>query len=338
MLVNRDNWMMAPINEWGRKQRELFRVYAEMVRLYNQIDVPALDKITDISALFYLKHQMTKAADVEPTLIAIYDAGLDYEFFNLETGRLAKPLLFYAGSNWLPRPLQQRLAEYVEQGGHLVFNQTLPLYDENLHEANLLGLALPDRTTNEPFLDHLATETEITLGSQRVRTRAPFFVYDNPTPGQPIFGTRVDADIRDTDFEENQYMRSLVIGHRYQIGYHEQRGKGSITVVGARPSATLVTALTHFLGIPIAIYSHATAVKPALFRRGDTYYAVLINTGDYPVDAPLDIAPHLLADNHYTATSLRECTTVDDTELQTHCRLYVHLPRKDGTIVEISKA
>ena len=40
MLVNRDNWMMCPINEWGRKQGELFDVFQEFTRIYKEIDVP----------------------------------------------------------------------------------------------------------------------------------------------------------------------------------------------------------------------------------------------------------------------------------------------------------
>jgi hypothetical protein len=101
--------------------------------------VPDLEKLTETSALFYLGHQAFHAATADPTMIALYDSGVDYEFFNLETGKIRKPLLFYAGSNWLPRRGQEALLRYVQEGGNLVFFQTYPLYGENWDRFNGLG-------------------------------------------------------------------------------------------------------------------------------------------------------------------------------------------------------
>ena len=336
MLVNRDNWMMCPINEWGRKQNELFDVYKENVQLYKDMDVPALEKLTDTCAVFYLSHQIFKEASNDVVLTSLYEAGIDYEFYNLETGKIEKPLLFYAGSNWLHEDHQEQLSEYVEQGGNIVFFQNLPLYDENWKKSNILELKYPDRTTNEPFLDHLATETEVDLGGIKSRTRAPFFVYDSETPGDPIYGTRVDTDIVDTDFEENEFLRSLVIGRRYQIGYLEKRGKGTITVIGVKPNASFVRAIHKYLNIPIHIYSHDERVKPALFRGVDAYYAVLINLGDHSLHVPIDIAPHLISDGNYTARSMRESIPVNDSQMEIG-RFYVELPRMNGTVIKIQR-
>ncbi len=336
MLVNRDNWMMSPINEWGRKQRELFRVYAEIVEMYKHMDVPSLEKLTDTSLFFHKKHQSVKGAHSNPISVATYNASVDYELWNVETGKMAKPLLLYSGANWLARTSQDALLKYVEDGGKAVFFNVLPLYDEEMKKCNLLGLVRPDRSPDEPFLDHLATETEIEIGGCKARTRAPFFVYDNKTPGEPIYGERVDCDIRDTDFEENKYLRSLIIGHRYQVGYHEKRGKGSITVLGVRPTAEFIMAIHSFLGVKITIISRNSMVKPALFRGEKSYFAVLLNMADYPVEAPLDISMDLLGKSEYRAVSLRKSIKVNDSELN-QGRLYVSLPRKDGTIVEISR-
>jgi hypothetical protein len=336
MLVNRDNWMMCPINEWGRRQRELYRVYTENVSLYKHMDVPSLEKVTETSALFFLDHQVFPEASTDPVLKAIYDAGVDFEFYNLKTERIEKPILFYSGSNWLPTQMQEKLLSYVERGGHLVFFQTLPTHDENHRKANVLRLVQPTRVTNEPFLDHLATETEVELGGFKVRTRAPFYCFDGSTPGEPIYGTRVDADIRDTDFEENRYLRSLVIGRRYQVGYRERRGEGSITVVGARPSAPFVRAIHHYLGKPIHITSSAAAVKPALFRGDEAYYAVLINLEDHPVQTTISLNTHLIAADAYQAVNLRPSCELDEREMADG-RFTVAIPRKDGTIIEIRR-
>lgn len=336
MLVNRDNWMMCPINEWGRKQNEHFRVYEENVALYKEMNVPDLEKSTDTSAFFYLDHQILEEVGRDPSLIALYDAGIDYEFFNVDTGQIEKPLLFYAGLDWLPITHQERLAEYVDRGGNLVFFQTSPLYDQDWRKSNVLGIVRPDRVPNEPFLDHLATETEVELAGQTARTRAPFYVYDSGTPGDPIYGSRVDTDILDTDFEENAYLRSLVIGHRYQVGYHEKRGNGTITVLGVRPTAQFATAVHNYLGVPIHILSHDAQVKPALFKGPDAYFAVLINLGDHDVHVPVDLAPHLLSEGEYSAVSMREAFSVDDAQMN-QGRFHVQLPRKNGTVIKIQK-
>jgi beta-galactosidase len=336
MLVNRDNFMMSPITEWGRKQKELFQVFAEFVKIYKEIDVPALEKLTHTSLFFNMRHQLIKGASADPSSLAIYNAGIDYELFNPDTGRLNKPLMFYSGPNWLPVADQEKLARYVEEGGNLVFFQSLPIYDEEFHKANVLGLRKPERVPDEPFLDHLATETEVDLGGWKAYTRAPFYVYDGQLPGEPIYGERVDTDLRDTGYEDNLYLRSLVVGHRYRVGYREARGKGSITVLGVRPTPEFATAIHHFLKIPIPIYSHASTVKPALFKGKDEYYAVLINIGDYPVEAALDISSGLLNSVQYEARCLRGSIQVNDAELD-RGRLYVSLPRKNGTVIAIRK-
>ena len=336
MLVNRDNWMMCPINEWGRKQKEHFRIYEENVSLYKKMNVPDLEKSTDTSAFFYLDHQIQKEAGSDSSLVALYEAGIDYEFYSVDNGQIEKPLLFYAGLDWLPTSHQEKLAEYVDQGGNLVFFQTSPLYDQDWQKSNVLGIVRPASVPNEPFLDHLATETEVDLDGQTALTRAPFYVYDSDTPGVPIFGSRVDTDIFDTDFEENAYLRSLIIGRRYQVGYHEKRGSGTITVLGVRPTAQFTTAIHKYLGVPIHIYSHDPHVKPALLKGADAYYAVLVNLGDHDVHVPLDLAHHLISDGEYGAVSMREGFLVEDAKMDKG-RFYVQLARKNGTVIKIQK-
>jgi hypothetical protein len=334
MLVNRDNWMMCPINEWGRKQRELYQVFEEFVRLYKAIDVPDLEKLTNTSLYFNSRHQLVKGASQDPSSLALYNASIDYELFNPDTGRIRKPLMFYSGPNWLPTNEQEQLAKYVDDGGHLVFFQSMPILDENMLKLNLLGLVKPDRVPDEPFLDHLATETLVELGGWKARMRAPFYVYDRQLPGEPIIGERVDADIRDTDFEENRLLRSLVIGHRYQVGYHEKRGKGTITVLGVKPNPDFAIGLHRFLGVSIPIFSHSPAIKPALFRGKEALYAVLVNTADHPVQTLLEIDPDLLGESGHKAISLRPAAVVDDIALD-QGRLQIQIPRKNGTIIEI---
>jgi len=338
MLVNRDNWMMSPINEWGRKQGEMFEVFAEMVKIYNDTDLPSWQKLTNTAVSFQLRYHRLKMAMEDPVLCAIYQAGIEYEFYNLDNRRIVKPLLFFAGPRWLSEAQQQALLEYVTAGGNLVFFTSLPLYQDLYQRLNLLELRRPDRIPEEPFLDHLATETEINLGEYKIRTRAPFFVYDHPTPGEPIYGTRVDTDaIMDTDFEENKFLRSLVIGHRYQVGYHEPRGAGSITVLGIAPTGDAIKAVHDWLGVSVPVYSSQPAVKVSIFERDSSYYLVAINTATHDVVAPIELNLSFEAGRVSQAKNLRSDPNFDlDSTMLSNGRLYLRMPRKNGTIIEIS--
>ncbi len=247
-------------------------------------------------------------------------------------------MLFYAGPRWLSETHQQALLDYVKEGGNLVFFTSLPLYRDQLQRLNLLGLRLPDRIPEEPFLDHLATETEITLGTHKIRTRAPFFVYDRPTPGERINGVRVDTDaIMDTAFEENKFLRSLVIGHRYQVGYHERRGAGTITVLGITPTGAAIKAVHDWLDVPVPVYSCQPDVKVSIFERNSSYYLVAINTATHDVVAPLDLNLPVVAGGLHTARNLRTDPNFElDSTMLANGRLYLRMPRKNGTIIEIT--
>jgi hypothetical protein len=63
-------------------------------------------------------------------------------------------------------------------------------------------------------------------------------------------------------------------------------------------------------------------------------FAILINLDDQRVHTPIDIAPGSLVGGNLSATSMRPGFSVDDRMLS-EGRLYVDLPRKDGTIIEI---
>jgi hypothetical protein len=339
MLVNRDNWMMSPINEWGRKQGEMFEVFAEMTRIYKETDIPSWKKLTNTSISMNVRYHWLKEALEEPVLKAMYQAGIEYDFYNLDNQQIAKPILFYSGPRWLPEAHQQRLLEYAQAGGHLVFFNSLPLYQDLGTRLNLLGLHRPDRTPDEPFLDHLASETEITLGDSKILTRAPFFVYDHPTPGEPIYGVRVDTNrIFDTDFEENIYLRSLVFGHRYQVGYHQTVGKGTITVLGIRPTPEAVKAVHDWLGVGVPVYSKIDPVKVSLFECDSAYYAVAINTAEYDVVAPIELGIPELQKGGYQVENLRSDPDFElDAAGLDRGQFFLRMPRKNGTILKFSK-
>jgi len=340
MLVNHDNFMMCPINEWGRKQGEHFAVFAEMTALYRHMDVPALQRVTEVSLLYHPIHQLFSSILDDRLLSTIYRAGIDYEFYNLETGRIAKPVLFYTGPRWLSAADQRKLLDYVEQGGDLVFCQTLPLYDDdNQTRCNILELVQPDAGMDVPFLDHLAPELEVKLGDRTILTRLPFLFFGQATPGEPILAACVDTTrIWDTAFEENRKMRSLIFKKQYRVGYIQRRGRGRIVVLSLLPTPELLHSVLGLLGVVEPVRVQMAQVKHALFHNPgtDAYYLILINTGNEAVDARVDLQLSSFPNHPCRLRSLRAgqkyALTHDSSDA---ARFYIHLPRKDGVVVEI---
>ncbi len=340
MIVNHDNWMMCPINEFGRKQGELFSAFSEMIGLFNHMDVSGLERVTNTSAFFNLKHQCTRAILDDPVLSTMYKAGIDYSFYNPTTGKTTKPVLFYPGMRWLPAEDQQHLLDYVQSGGNLVLFETLPVYaEDDKTKINKLGLVSADASTNVPFLDHLASEVQIDLDGNKTLVRDPLLYYRCETPGEPIYGERVDTEaILDTDFEENRALRQFIFGKKYKVGYHEKRGKGSITVLTVKPTPALMRSVLQYLGSTIPIYSHNPEIKASLFKNDAVYYAVLLNTSNEAVTTPMDISIDGLEISNYSIKNLREKDGIElDASQFGNGRIYLRLPRKNGTVLEIRK-
>ncbi len=97
MLVNRDNWYMCPINEWGRVRPELYEPYRQVVEVYRAMAPAEAEKLT-VSAVTFDVLQQAAQQPGQEMLRAFYQAGLEYEFFDPACTTWTKPLMFYAGA------------------------------------------------------------------------------------------------------------------------------------------------------------------------------------------------------------------------------------------------
>jgi len=52
MLINRDNWYQSPINEWGQTRPELYAVFNQIVRVFEQVDPASLTHVADLAVTF----------------------------------------------------------------------------------------------------------------------------------------------------------------------------------------------------------------------------------------------------------------------------------------------
>src|SRR5919201_1492808 len=236
MLVERDNWYGTPISGVARARPDLAPAFAEVVRLFREIDPPSLEKVTSTAITVDVVEQGARLDHDHPILAALHDADVDHECFDVDTGAIAKPLLFYAGGECLSRAAADRLASYVEDGGALVFVARLPRFDEEIRPANPLRLRAPDAVLRSGHLRRI----DVLLGEQRVALPATPFASYTDAPGESIYG---DCAPWPQDQEGMHAHATLAKGERHVVGYREARGKGSIVVLGVDPSPELVVAL-----------------------------------------------------------------------------------------------
>lgn len=322
MIVNRDNWYQSPINEWGRIRPDLFGAFQQMTRLFREVDPTTLVKQT-ATAVTFDPLQRSAQRPGQDLLQSFYDADIDYEFFDLSQDRLTgKPLVFYAGGQWLPAASQQRLVEYVEGGGHLVCLGAYPEQDEHLKPLNLLDIPAPSGVVSgSPGKLHLSL-----LGGI---VESPWIHSYDDVPGEPVIAERLP--IRKQPAEELSFQFSLQNGACYTVGYILARGKGRVTVIGLAPSPELLLVLHRQVGIPLASRSLTPDVSTALFRRAGDLYLFAANAGAEGKAAEIELDPHLVGGQTWRVQNVMTGSRSDMAG-----RIVLSLPAKDGAVLRLA--
>ncbi|MBX3062720.1 MAG: beta-galactosidase [Anaerolineae bacterium] len=323
MIVNRDNWVMSPINEWGRKRPELFDVFQQITALFQQIDPPSL-KVQQVSALTLDPLQRAAVRPAQDLLRAFYESGINYAIYDPTVGECALPLLFYAGTYWLSASAQQKLAAYVEHGGHLILlGGVYPRYDDTLRPLNLLQIAEPTGIV-DGLPQGLQLNVELSAGQSATLKSAWLAQYAAST-GKPITAQRLA--MRGISSEEEQLRSDLQVGAKYTIGYTERRGQGQITVLGLPPTRDLIHMLHHvFAPAPLRCLTPDAAVGLLHGKAND--YLIVINNGEEARAIELQFSPVEAA---YQAQDL-----ISGKRLEVHAgTMFVPVPRKDGTVIRL---
>lgn len=290
MLVNRDNWSMSPINEWGLSRSDLFTAFQQITALFRKIHPPSLERQVNLAATIDPLHQAAAHAPGE-VLQALYEAGLDYHFFDLSQDRQAiTPLLFYTGENWLSEKGQQRLLAYIESGGHLVCIGAAPRFDDSLRPYNLLEF--PEAIGSIGDMGAISIHLQGIPASGSFTTRW-IEIFTNP-PGTAIWAVRESVDPNVS--EEMALHCSLPIGAQYTIGFTREIGIGRLTYLGIQPSASLVSNLCAGLGVHPALQTNSPGISAALFKRRDgQYYLLATNNTLEEKAADIKFAPDLFS-------------------------------------------
>lgn len=258
MLVNRDNWYMSPINEWGRVRNELYDVFKQVVKIFHEIHPPSLEGITDVAVTFNpIQYAARTVSHNSPILMSLYDSDVNYDFWDPRRGSCGKKFLFYSGNQWLDLQAHRNLRKFVESGGTLIAFRDYPRKDGNFIPVNIIGFEEP-----RSVLFEFKRKFAIQLAPERPKIELVSSVYN--------FG-EIDAEKITSDF--GPYGKNT-------IGYIKKIGKGRIIHLGVDPTRELVSEILEFLNIPRGVYSVTRDIHTALFQRGRSHYLIVTNNGD----------------------------------------------------------
>lgn len=324
MLVNRDNWYQSPINEWGRTRPDVFAAFRQITSVFKELDPTSLVKQTHTAVTFDVLQRGTQRPG-QDLLQSFFQADIDYEFFNFSRGECHQPVLFYAGGEWLSAAAQERLNQYVINGGILVCLGSYPKLDDQLHPLNLLGIQEPagiiSSGPGEIQLD--------VLGAPGIRSQWMYSYAE--MPGEPIYSRRLPVE--DLTMEENHLQFNLQTGKIEAIGYNEKRGRGRLMVIGLTPSPSLLLALHNFFNIQIPLRSKTSGVASALFQRDQEYYVIAVNNSSEDKLAELLLARELVDKHRWQVQNLvpgQENSVKLDNGLLT-----APIPAKDGIVLRL---
>ncbi len=311
MLVNRDNWYMSPINEWGRVRGELYDVFKQIVTAFKQLNPPSLEKLTDVAVTFNpLQYAARTMSHNSPVLTALYQGDVDYEMCDPRFPLPKKAVVFYSGNQWLSKDAHENLRRYVLEGGTLVAFRDFPRKNDLFEPFQVIGFEDPERSLFE-FKKHFT----LSLGKTGSSVPVNSSVYIFRAAGCQAF----QAD--------------LGVYGRQTVGYSKILGKGRILHFGMEPTAVLTLAIIDYLKISLASHSPTRDVKTALFRRGNRYYLVAINNGKEDKNA----AVYLPAmDKLKGKMAVRDLLSGQKTicSRERRCPMDVEIARKDGRLLE----
>lgn len=312
MLVNRDNWYMSPINEWGRVRGELYDVFKQMVTLFKKMDPTTLEKVVDVGVTFNpLQYAARTLPGDSPILTALNETGMDYDLCDPRAKLPQRKVLFYWGNQWMDENSQKRLRDYVERGGILIAFRDFPRKDENFNPCQIIGFEEPERTLFEfkkPF------EIRFSKKSDPVNVVSSVYTFKAER------AKKIEVNVSNYG--------------KLTVGYIKKIGKGQIVHLGMEPSRELIQALLSDLGAIPASYSTTSQVHTALYRRGKKYYVVTVNNGEEQKTAALYL-PGISTKRKAKVIDLLSGKKLAEPYIKGRS-LSFELARKDGTVLEIA--
>jgi hypothetical protein len=330
MLVNRDNWYMSPINEWGRVRPELYTDFGKIVELYHQFDPTSSQRLATTAITFDSLQKAATPQFGQDLLTAFYQADIDYDFYDMKVGCIKPKLLFYCGGSWLPYKSQDQLKKYILEGGHLICIGAYPFLDEYLRPLNSLEIPEPAGVIGD-VPESLSLKIE--FDSVSVDVCSPWMAHYEEVPGEPIHATRSRGEILTA--EEMELITGLVEGDRYIVGFVRSIGEGQLTVIQIAPSPQLLLAIHDMAGVRIPSRSLTAGIMTALYQRGKNLFLFAINTTTEDKVAEIALLSNLLQTDEVQIQDLiTECKWT--LNWQQGDTVHVTVGHKDATLLKLT--
>ncbi len=345
MLHDRDNWYMSPVNSRGQKRMEIFSIFKHFVEIKKEIKPYAWENCSSTGVTYYSSHDPSYHSVLEYGEFfgiskTIYSAGLDHIFYNLQSPGRAPALLFYDGLEWLDRKAQQVLLDYILNGGHLVIFQKFPFLDDKKNPCNLLGITQPDGIDGQGYMNTFYKDYEVRLGNETAYVEMPkaVYVYRN-VPGEGIFASRCPArhELNDSVLGEYQLIVNIESEKNLLVGYHQKKGKGTLTFLGTPPSPDLLIKLHDFLKVHIPALPLCKNIQVITYRRNNLHYLVVLNDGQEGKGVTIQLDHTEFPGIQYAVRDVldgdEQVVTFGDSGRKL---LTVQIEPKNGSIIEIS--
>lgn len=261
MLVNRDNWEHAPINEWGRTN-EFFPAHKKVVEIAKRIEPWNLKTMFDLDLFMCRAHRVIDPGNFKTVFEALEEADIDFAYFDPTSENAPRTkVMIYCGTDWLEKEAAARLERFVKDGGTLIAFSRCPVFDET--GAPLHGPTFDDpdgaRPVTLPVTISYKNSATVIRNVGHLGWKVNFG-YFGKVPGVPIrlaFGDTGKA-ARHTDDASS-----------FEIGYAKKVGRGKIIHVGSNPSGKIVTMLLEAEGLLPHAGADDRNVRTSLHRKND---------------------------------------------------------------------
>jgi len=283
MIVNRDNWSLAPIDELGHPT-ELFGAYKEVIDVAKRLKPPSMQTACDISLLADKAHRAGECGNYRDLFDVFLAADIDFELFDPDAREEpATKCLVYAGSERLSRKHQQALLRFAQKGGKLIFFPRFPRFDETGRPCNLLDVPLPAaiRPVSTPVNVLCRDRIAYVQKGGHCGHGIHVFHYDDDRPAgaAPISIVQL-ADYLAVPGGDCVYRtgKAARAEKKATIGFLKKVGKGELAVLGMNPNPACLSLLMKVMDVPCYCRSYEPDISTTIHRkRGGALILFVIN-------------------------------------------------------------
>ncbi|MFH1007762.1 MAG: alpha-amylase family protein [Candidatus Latescibacterota bacterium] len=329
MFVERERWEgFCPVTETGKIREEWF-AHRQMFRILKEVNWPNLDRQCAVGLLWHQEHYweflheggriiqpddytVVGSKDYEHLaqepfwlyIKALIDTDTDFDVVDVRTDLSKYEVLIYAAPPFLDRAIQEKLVDYVKQGGKIVFLSPPPHLDVAKEPCSLLmdGLEIVRGT---PANRTVALQVDGQSCSVHLSE------HYGPSDGEPVL-TAADG---------------TVCAHQRRIG------KGSVVQVGfsALDEEVLRTVL-RAVQAPQYVQADQRLVQTSLHWTQEEAVVIAINRDDREQTARIHVIPEFGTDRDAEELFRRERLVIGENQTVT-----VTIPAHEVAVIQFGK-